>query len=142
MGEQEPAAPQVSSDAFAPVADSPAQETPSPVISIPVPGEDDSIFKDMLPLIPGLIVELSDAMEDAARGRDAKSPMLVQEAAERVAGKAEHFGLTRLERMARCVERAAEADDIEPMECVLADLENWIARYKEALQKLHREMQW
>lgn len=111
-------------------------------ISIPLPGEEDSVFKDMLPLVPGLIHELSDAMQDAAKGREKKSPILVQGAAERIAGKAESFGLTKLERMARCVERAAAADDIEPMECVLADLENWVARYKEALQKLHRGMHW
>lgn len=115
---------------------------PPPEISIPLPGEEDSVFKDMLPLVPGLIHDLSDAMRDAARGRDEKSPLLVQEAAERVAGKAEAFGLTKLERMARCVERAAAADDIEPMECVLADLESWVGRYKDALQKLHREMPW
>jgi HPt (histidine-containing phosphotransfer) domain-containing protein len=107
-----------------------------------LPGEEDSVFKDMLPLVPGLVVELSDAMMDAAKGREEKSPMLVQEAAKRVAGEAESFGLARLERMARCVERAAAADDIEPMECVLADLEAWVGRYKESLQKLHREAQW
>ncbi len=98
------------------------------------------MFKDMVPLIPGLVAELSDAMNDAARGKEEKSPLLVQEAAERVAGKAESFGLARLERMARCVERAAAADDIEPMECILDDLETWIVRYKEALQKLHRQI--
>ncbi len=115
------------------------RDAPAAAISIPVPGEDDSVFKDMLPLIPGLLAELSDALADAVRGREGKSPLLVQEASERIAGKAEHFGLTRLERMARCVERAAAADDIEPMECVLADLEAWVTRYKDALQKLHRE---
>ena len=110
--------------------------------SIPLPGEEDSVFKDMIPLVPGLIFELTDAMKDAARGREEKSPILVQQAAERVAGKAESFGLTKLERMARCVERAAAADDIEPMECVLDDLESWIERYKDALTKVHRDMQW
>ena len=115
---------------------------PEATTSIPLPGEEDGVFKDMLPLVPGLIHELSDAMQDAAKGREEKSPMLVQEAAERIAAKAESFGLTKLERMAKCVERAAAADDIEPMECVLADLESWVARYKEALQKLHREMHW
>ncbi|MCC8193527.1 MAG: Hpt domain-containing protein, partial [Deltaproteobacteria bacterium] len=127
--------------------ESPIPATPSPAaghapISVPLPGEDDSVFKDMLPLIPGLIVELNDAMNDALRGKEEKSPLLVQEAAERVAGKAGSFGLTRLERMARCVERAAAADDVEPLDCVLAALEAWVARYKDALQKLHREAQW
>ncbi|SBV97751.1 membrane hypothetical protein [uncultured delta proteobacterium] len=117
--------------------------SPAPApISIPLPGEEDSVFKDMLPLVPGLVIELNDAMADAERGKAQKSPMLVQAAAARVAGEAESFGLTRLERMARCVERAAAADDIEPMECVLADLEAWIERYTEALRKLHREAQW
>lgn len=117
-------------------------DIPAPSISIPVPGEEDSVFKEMLPLVPGLIVEMTDAMQDAARGREEKSPLLVREAAERIAQKAERFGLTRLERMARCVERAASADDIEPMECVLQDLEAWVGRYKGALQRLHREVQW
>jgi CheY-like chemotaxis protein len=116
--------------------------TPSSGISIQLPGEEDSIFKDMMPLIPGLIYELTDAIADAARGREEKSPILVQKAAERVVGKAEEFGLTRLERMARCVERAAAADDVEPMECVLDDLVSWVERYKEALAKLHREYTW
>lgn len=114
----------------------------APPISVPLPGEDDSVFRDMLPLLPGLICELDDAMLDAARGKEKKSPLLVQQAVERLAGKAGHFGLAKLERMARCVERAAAADDIEPMECVLADLQAWVTRYKEALNKLHREQQW
>ena len=115
------------------------ESVPGHLASIPLPGEDDAVFKDMVPLIPGLIVELTDAMKDADRGKKEKSPLLVQQAAERVAGKAESFGLARLERMARCVERAAAADDIEPMECVLGDLETWIVRYKEALLQLHRK---
>ena len=115
------------------------ESVPGHLASIPLPGEDDGVFKDMVPLIPGLIVELTDAMKDADKGKKEKSPLLVQQAAERVAGKAESFGLTRLERMARCVERAAAADDIEPMECVLGDLETWIVRYKEALLQLHRK---
>lgn len=118
------------------------QPVPPAHSSIPLPGEDDSVFKDMVPLIPGLIVDLFDAMADAARGKEEKSPVQVQEAAGRVAGKAESFGLARLERMARCVERAAAADDIEPMECVLADLKAWVTRYIEALQQLHRTQQW
>lgn len=111
-------------------------------ISIRLPGEEDSVFKDMMPLIPGLIHELTDALSDAATGREEKSPLLVQEAAERIAGKAESFGLTRLERMARCVERAAAADDVEPMECVLDDLASWVERYKKALSTLHRDHTW
>ena len=143
-----PGVPQAAPGSSAPVAPVIAAEkteagfAPAHATSIPLSGEDDGVFKDMLPLVPGLIIELSDAMADAARGREEKSPLLVQEASERVAGKAASFGLTRLERMARCVERAAAADDIEPMECVLADLEAWVDRYKEALEKLHREAQW
>jgi hypothetical protein len=38
---------------------------------------------------------------------------LVQEAAARMASRAEHFGLNRLGRLARCLERAAEARDEE-----------------------------
>jgi HPt (histidine-containing phosphotransfer) domain-containing protein len=112
------------------------------MISIPLPGEEDSVYKEMLPLVPGLIYEFGDAMKDAARGREEKNPMMVREAAERIAGKALNFGLTKLERMARCVERAAAADDVEPMECVLEDLEQWVTRYKEALRVMHRDMKW
>ncbi|MDL2210601.1 hypothetical protein LJC26_07355 [Desulfovibrio sp. OttesenSCG-928-O18] len=117
-----------------------AEVTPPAYVSLP--GEDDKVLHHMLTLVPGLIYELEDAMRDAAKGREEKSALLVQQAAKRVADKAESFGMAKLERMARCVERAAEADDIEPMECVLADLEAWIPRYKEALNKLHREQQW
>ena len=110
--------------------------------SIPLPGEEDSVFKDMVPLIPGLILDLDDAVIDALKGNDENSPLLVEEAAGRIAGKAENFGLVRLEHLSRCVERAAAANDAEATECVLADLKAWVDRYKVALQKLHQETLW
>jgi Predicted membrane protein len=117
---------------------------PVPVDSscIPLPGEEDSIFTDMVPLIPGLIVDLSDAMADAVKGKDEKKPQDVEGAANRIGGKARRFGLVRLEHLSQCVERAAAEQDVEAMEYVLADLESWVTRYKDALQRVHREMRW
>ena len=125
---------------------SPVVASPAPAVTdstcIPLPGEEDSVFKDMVPLIPGLIVDLSDALTNAVKGREAKDPQTVENAARNVGDNAGRFGLARLEHLSRCVERAAAEKDLEAIEYVLADLEAWIARYKDALQKVHREMVW
>ena len=115
---------------------------PQQPVTIPLPGEEDRMYEEKLPLIPGLLYDLADAMRLADTGKKGKDATQVRQAAEQIAEKAQSFGLFRLERMARCVERAAAAEDVEPMECVLEDLEQWIARYKEALRTLHRNMQW
>ena len=102
----------------------------------PLPGlEGESLDMTLLPLLPGLIYALTDALDDARQGRDAGKTILVQEAASRLAGRAEVFGLQKLGRIGRCVERAAEADDMEAVSTLLEDLEIITKRYIDALQE-------
>ncbi len=88
---------------------------------------------DIEPFIPGLLETLDAALDDARRGRADGSTFAVQEAAARIAGKAESFGLRVLERIARCVERAATADDMEAVRDLLPELEAAVERNRIAL---------
>lgn len=88
---------------------------------------------DIEPFIPGLLETLDAALDDARRGRAGGSTFVVQEAAARIAGKAESFGLRVLERIARCVERAAAADDMEAVRDLLPELEAAVERNRIAL---------
>ncbi len=108
---------------------------------LPLPGLNDSVYADMLPFAPGLIYTLSDMIKDAQHGQEEKSCLLVQDAAERLSGKAAAFGLENLERVARCVERAAAADDAEAVAELLGELVALTERYKEALRACHRDTQ-
>lgn len=88
---------------------------------------------DITPFIPGLLETLDAALDDARRGRADNSTFAVQEAAARIAGKAESFGLRVLERIARCVERAATADDMAAVRDLLPELEAAVERNRIAL---------
>ncbi|EGY26451.1 tat (twin-arginine translocation) pathway signal sequence domain protein [Desulfovibrio sp. A2] len=88
---------------------------------------------DIEPFIPGLLETLDAALDDARRGRAGGSTFVVQEAAARIAGKADSFGLRVLERIARCVERAAAADDMEAVRDLLPELEAAVERNRIAL---------
>lgn len=105
---------------------------------IALSGVNDGVNADMLPFVPGLIYELGDAVADALRGQEEKSCLLVQGAVERLSGKAAAFGLEGLERVARCVERAAAADDSDAVGDLLNELVTLTERYKEALRLCHR----
>ncbi len=103
-----------------------------------LPGMDgEAVEQSMMPLIPGLIHALRDAVEDAEAGRDAGETLLIQESTGRLASKAEIFGLRRLGKIARCVERAATADDLEAAATLLEDLSSVTARYLSALQECY-----
>lgn len=103
----------------------------------PLPGLDESIEANTIPLIPGLIHALRDALADTKQGCIDGSTILVQEAVGRLAGKAEMFDLHTFARLARCVERAAEADDMEAVETLMVDLENVSKRYLKSLQECY-----
>lgn len=109
---------------------------------IPLPGENDSVSAEMLPFIPGLLYEMDDALKDARQGIHDKSSLLVQEASKRLGDKAAAFDLHVLERVARCVERAATADDLEAVGDLFAELEQLTLRYKEALRRCHQDAAW
>lgn len=116
--------------------DAPAPSTQAEVPQVfSLPGlEGESVDMTILPLVPGLIHALEDALNDARQGRDAGKTILVQEAAGRLAGRSETFGLHKLGKIGRCVERAAEADDLEAVSTLLEDLEIITKRYITALQ--------
>ena len=101
-----------------------------------LPGLDgEAVDASLLPLVPGLLHALNDALSDARQGRDSGKTVLVQEAAGRLAGRAEVFGLQKLGKIGRCVERAAEADDLEAVSTLLEDLDIITKRYIVALQE-------
>ncbi|MDL2271439.1 hypothetical protein LJC23_00215, partial [Desulfovibrio sp. OttesenSCG-928-I05] len=140
---------QTSNEADAPSRPSPTEavsaQTPAvqPVAgNIPLPGENDSVSTEMLPFIPGLLYEMDDALKDARQGIADKSSLLVQEASKRLADKASAFNLQVLERVSRCVERAAAADDLEAVGDLFAELEQLTLRYKEALRRCHQNASW
>ncbi|MDR1489681.1 MAG: hypothetical protein LBS65_04235 [Desulfovibrio sp.] len=102
----------------------------------PVPGiEGEHIESAAIPLIPGLVEAIGEALRDAAGGLSENQTVLAQEAASRLAGRAESFGLTKLGRLSRCLERAAEADDAEAAVVLLEELQLVARRYQSALQE-------
>ena len=92
----------------------------------------------MVPLVPGLVHTLHDALRDAMNGKETRQTILVQEAAGRLAGKAEVFGLVKLGKIARCVERAAEADDLEAVTTLLEDLATVTTRYTASMEECYQ----
>ena len=104
---------------------------------MPLAGLEETLQLDMLPLLPGLIYALRDALRFCTQGLGDNSPIFVQEAAGRLAEHAQSFGLEKLGKIARCVERAAQADDLEAVRTLLDDLHNVTLRYVGALQEAY-----
>ena len=104
-----------------------ATERPSDVHS-------SSTVEQMQPLIPGLLSSLDEAMNDVRRGFNKADTIAVEEAAARIAAKADNYGLRILARMARCVEMAAKARDKDALANILPELETAVERNKIALQ--------
>ena len=104
-----------------------------------MPGIDGEMMDmTMVPLVPGLVHTLHDALRDAMNGKETRQTILVQEAAGRLAGKAEVFGLVKLGKIARCVERAAEADDLEAVTTLLEDLATVTTRYTASMEECYQ----
>jgi CheY-like chemotaxis protein len=107
-------------------------------LPVPLPGLDGEFLDpDALPFLPGLTDALTGALQDAAKGMDEERLPLVQEASARMASRAEHFGLNRLGRLARCLERAAEAQDKEASRTILEDLRRASQQYEKALEECY-----
>ncbi|MBO4300167.1 MAG: hypothetical protein J5861_01045 [Desulfovibrio sp.] len=83
--------------------------------------------------IPQLINRLETAMRDAQEGFTNRRCMVVGEAAGRIASESDTFGFRVLARMARCVERAAKAEDLQALQDLLPELATAVERNRIAL---------
>ena len=105
--------------------------------NFPLPGMDESLDMAMMPLLPGLLHFLENTYRDCLRGREAGSYHQVWEAVNRLAGRAETFGLDRMGKLARCVERAAKAADKEALVALLEDLDALMHVYTRSLKQAY-----
>ena len=72
--------------------------------------------------IPQLVARLDTAMDNAQQGFKNRRCAVVGEAANRIASESDAFGFRVLARMARCVERAAKANDMNALRDLLPEL--------------------
>lgn len=72
--------------------------------------------------IPQLVARLDAAMDDAQQGFKNRRCAVVGDAANRIATESDAFGFRVLARMARCVERAAKANDMNALRDMLPEL--------------------
>jgi len=103
---------------FKPAAAPTATEyAPAPAALVPptAPRETDQT-------IPQLVARLDAAMDDAQKGFKSRRCAVVGEAAGRIASESDEFGFRVLARMARCVERAAKANDMNALRDLLPEL--------------------
>jgi HPt (histidine-containing phosphotransfer) domain-containing protein len=113
-----------------------AGQAREPISFFSLPGlEGEVIDVSVLPLTPGLVFSLQEIMREIRQSAERDQSILIQEAAGRMAGKAEAFGLVKLGRLAHCVERAAEANDMEAVRTLLEDLGPVVVRYVQSLQE-------
>lgn len=123
-------------DAPAPQEDDAALPVQEQVQMFPLQGIDgEMVDSTMLPLLPGLVHFMRDVLGGIKGAAKAGNTLLAQEAAARLASRSEDFGLQKLGKITRCVERAAEADDIEAVNTLLEDLEPIAQRYIAALEE-------
>ncbi|MGE9984279.1 response regulator [Desulfovibrio sp. SGI.169] len=80
-----------------------------------------------------LVERLDAAMEDAQRAFQSRHGSLVGEAAGRIAAESDAFGFRVLARMARCVEQAAKANDMNALKDLLPELAVAVERNRIAL---------
>ena len=101
----------------------PATDRAAPVP--PQPGPDKTILQ--------LVERLDAAMEDAQQAFQSRRGYMVGEAAGRIAAESDAFGFRVLARMARCVERAAKANDMNALKDLLPELAVAVERNRIAL---------
>ncbi|WP_165068939.1 HAMP domain-containing sensor histidine kinase [Desulfovibrio sp. ZJ200] len=80
-----------------------------------------------------LVERLDAALQDAQKGFQSRRGAVVGEAAGRIAAESESYGFRVLARMARCVERAAKANDLNALEDLLPELAVAVERNRIAL---------
>lgn len=99
--------------------------TPAAVPQHSQPGPDKTILQ--------LVDRLDAAIEDAQHAFQIRRGPLVGEAAGRIAAESDAFGFRVLARMARCVERAAKANDMNALKDLLPELAVAVERNRIAL---------
>lgn len=105
--------------------------------SLPLPGlHEEFLDEAVLPLIPGLIHFLQSSHQEALRGFGTNRSIMVEEAAGRMASRAEAVGLHKIGRIARCLERAGQVGDRDAIVALLEDLEPVMKHYLESLRQL------
>lgn len=100
-----------------------------------IPYED--IDPDVVYLIPGLLDSLDMALDDAYAGKEHGSFLAVSEACMRLAGTADAHGLKVLKGIANCVERAAQANDMDAVDDLLAELAASVQNNRKKLEAIY-----
>ena len=108
----------------------PVPQATAPVMATPPVQEDKTLIH--------LVHRLDEAMEDAQRAYKGRSCHGVGEAAGRIANDSDAFGFRVLARMARCVERAAKANDMNALRDLLPELSVAVERNRIALNPRHQ----
>lgn len=101
--------------------------------------ENEYVDASLLPLLPGFVLVLDDSLKDIEKGIQDGDCLTVSGAASRISGQSSTFGLTNLERMASCVERAAQAEDLEAVRDLSGELANMTTKYRDALKETHKQ---
>ena len=107
--------------------------------SIALPGiEGATINAQMLPLAPGLVLSLRDALAMCDKATQDNSIGAIEEAMETISQKAAVFQLDKLEKMASCVQRAAAAKDSEAVATLMEDMRTFALRHIAAVEECFR----
>ncbi|MDR2050229.1 MAG: hypothetical protein LBQ63_00420 [Deltaproteobacteria bacterium] len=99
--------------------------------------QSDYMNEEMLPHIPDFLIVLEDTLEDLDKARLNRDLETVRQLAARMIEQAEAYGLESLENMARCVEKAARAQDQEAVSYIAEDLSTLGKRYLVSLNLTH-----
>lgn len=92
-------------------------------------------LKEIDPLIVELVQKLDQGMEATRQAFNREDCASVANATSEMANTSEKVGLRLLARMARCVERAARANDLPAINDLLPDLETAVERNRIALKQ-------
>ncbi|MDR3320371.1 MAG: hypothetical protein LBS77_05550 [Desulfovibrio sp.] len=85
------------------------------------------------------VEQLDRAVEDAQNAFAQRRAAAVSEAARRIAAESDNFGLRVLARMARCVERAARANDMNSLKDLLSELTAAVERNRIVLHHIRQQ---
>lgn len=113
------------------------EKIPAPVQGPAQANFEEEIDPDVVYLIPGLLDSLDMALQDAHAGRKNASFLSVSEACMRIAGTADAHGLRVIKGIANCVERAANANDMEAVDDLLAELDSSLKNNRKKLEAIY-----